>query len=230
MSGSPYLIGIAGPSGAGKSYLASHLAARLSAPVLALDHYYRDLSHLPLEERAQSNFDEPAALEHDLLIAQITDLREGKRIDVPIYDFSIHTRTRETQLFHPSEFVIIEGLFTLHWPELRHHLGTGVYVDMTDEICLQRRRDRDVRERGRTPESVIEQFQKSVAPMAERYIRPTRAHADVVVFGAIPIAEEVERVLEHVRRSVTGSFADLHETGPQCGQDSHRNHSLAEKV
>ena len=77
MSGQTYLIGIAGPSGAGKSYLASHLAGRLSAPVLALDHYYRDLSHLPLAERAQSNFDEPAALEHDLLIKQIGDLRQG---------------------------------------------------------------------------------------------------------------------------------------------------------
>ena len=205
MSGQTYLIGIAGPSGAGKSYLASHVAERLKAPVLALDHYYRDLSHLPLDERVRSNFDEPAALEHDLLIAQIGDLRAGKTIDVPTYDFFLHTRKSETQLFHPAEFVIIEGLFTLHWPELRHHLGTGVYVDMTDDICLERRRERDVRERGRTPESVNEQFQKTVAPMAERYVRPTLGHADVVVFGAIPIADEVERVLERVRANLLGS-------------------------
>jgi uridine kinase len=205
MSAQTYLIGIAGPSGAGKSYLASHLAERLHAPVLALDHYYRDLSQLPLVERAQTNFDEPTALEHDLLIAQIGDLRQGRAINVPIYDFSVHTRTCETQFFQPSEFVIIEGLFTLHWPELRHHLGTGVYVDMTDDICLERRRERDVRERARTPESVIEQFQTTVAPMAERYVRPTRAHADVVVFGAMPIADEIERVFEHVRRNLRQS-------------------------
>ena len=201
MPPSSYLIGIAGPSGAGKSYLASHLAERLGAPVLALDRYYRDLSHLPLANREKTNFDEPAALEHDLLIAHVSDFRTGRSIDVPTYDFSIHTRTGETSLFQPASFVIIEGLFTLQWPELRHYLGTGVYVDMTDDICLERRRERDVKERGRTPESVLEQFRTTVAPMAERYVRPTRAHADVVVYGAMPIADEVERVLEHIRRS-----------------------------
>jgi uridine kinase len=204
MPATSYLIGIGGPSGAGKSYLACHLAERLKAPVLALDHYYRDLSHLPLEARAQSNFDDPTALEHELLIAQIADLHAGQAIEVPTYDFSLHTRTRETQSFVPAEFVIIEGLFTLHWPELRHHLGTQVYVDMTDDICLERRTERDVRERGRTPESVLEQFRETVAPMAERYVRPTRAHADVVVFGAIPIGEEVDRVLEHVHSNRRG--------------------------
>ena len=207
MSGHSYLIGIAGPSGAGKSYLASHLAARLSAPVLALDRFYRDLSHLPLEKRTQTNFDEPAALDHDLLIAQVNDLRNGQAIHVPVYDFCVHTRTSGTQLFHPAEFVIIEGLFTLLWPELRHHLGTGVYVDMADDICLERRLERDGRERGRTPESVVEQFRTTVAPMAQRYVRPTRVHADVVVFGGTPIGDEVERVLEHVRRNHRVRFA-----------------------
>ena len=104
-----------------------------------------------------------------------------------------------TQSFQPAPFVILEGLFTLHWPELRRLLGTRVYVDMTDDVCLQRRQERDVRERGRTPESVVEQFRATVAPMAERYVRPTQAHAHVVVFGSAPIEEAVERVLEHVR-------------------------------
>lgn len=230
MSGHSYLIGIAGPSGAGKSYLASHLAERLSAPVLALDRYYRDLSHLPLEERAQTNFDEPAALDHDLLIAQVSDLRSGQAIHVPAYDFSVHIRTRETRLFHPAKFVIIEGLFTLLWPELRHHLGSGVYVDMADDMCLERRLERDVRERGRTPESVVEQFRTTVAPMAERYVRPTRAHADVVVFGAIPIGDEVERVLEHVRRNNRGSFADLYDTHLPSGGRLHQIHKVTEKI
>jgi len=230
MSWHSYLIGIAGPSGAGKSYLASHLAEGLSAPVLALDRFYRDLSHLPLEERAQSNFDEPAALDHDLLIAQVSDLRNGQAIPVPVYDFSAHTRTSETQLFRPAEFVIVEGLFTLLWPELRHHLGTGVYVDMADDICLQRRLERDVRERGRTPESVVEQFRTTVAPMAERYVRPTRVHADVVVFGAISIGDQVERVLKHVRRNDRGSVADLYETDLHSGGHSHRIHKVTEKI
>ena len=201
MSRASYLIGIAGPSGAGKSYLARHLSERLQAPVLALDHYYRDLSHLPLQERARSNFDDPAALEHELLIAQVARLSEGNAIEIPTYDFSTHTRTGVTQPFQPAPFVIVEGLFTLHWPELRQLLGTRVFVDMTDDVCLQRRQERDVRERGRTPESVVEQFRATVAPMAERYVRPTQAHAHVVVFGAAPIGEVVERVLEHVRQN-----------------------------
>ena len=230
MSGHSYLIGIAGPSGAGKSYLASYLAERLSAPVLALDRFYRDLSHLPLEQRAQTNFDEPAALDHDLLIAQVSHLRNGQAIHVPVYDFSVHTRTSETELFHPAEFVIIEGLFTLLWPELRHHLGTGVYVDMADDTCLERRLERDVGERGRTPESVVEQFRTTVAPMAERYVRPTRVHADVVVIGAIPIGDEVERVLEHVRRNDRGSFADLYETHLHSGGHSRPIHKVTEKI
>jgi len=204
MSESSYLIGIAGPSGAGKSYLARHLAARLHAPVLALDHYYRDLSHMPVEERARTNFDNPAALDHELLISQVVELSEGRAVEIPTYDFSVHARTGLTQPFQPAAFVIVDGLFTLHWPELRRLLGTGVYVDMADDVCLQRRQERDVRERGRTPESVVEQFHATVAPMAERYVRPTQAHAHVVVFGAAPIEDTVESVLEHVRQNTQG--------------------------
>ena len=202
MSGKSYLIGIAGPSGAGKSYLARHLADYLDAPVLALDRYYRDLSHMPLEERARSNFDDPAALENELLVAQVQSLSQGCAIEIPIYDFFVHTRTNQTQVFRPANFVIVEGLFTLHWPELRRLLNTRVYVDLTDEVCLQRRQRRDVHERGRTPESVVEQFRATVTPMAERYVRPTQAHAHVVVFGAAPVSEAVERVLEHVRQNI----------------------------
>jgi uridine kinase len=204
MSGKSYLIGIAGPSGAGKSYLARHLSDYLRAPVLSLDHYYRDLSHLPLEARARSNFDDPSALEHDLLIAQVAQLANRRTIAVPTYDFSVHTRTGQTQSFEPAPFVIVEGLFTLHWPELRDLLGSRVYVEMTDDVCLQRRQERDVHERGRTPESVVEQFRSTVAPMAERYVRPTQAHAHVVVFGSALIGEEVGRVLEHVRLNTRG--------------------------
>jgi uridine kinase len=202
MAGKSYLIGIAGPSGAGKSYLARTLADRLRAPVLALDHYYRDLSHLSPEERSRSNFDDPAALEDDLLVAQVEQLSQGQAVEIPAYDFSRHIRTGKTHLFRPAEFVIVEGLFTLHWPALRRLLGTAVYVDLTDDVCLQRRQRRDVRERGRTLESVIEQFRSTVAPMAVRYVRPTRAYAHVVVSGTAPMSEEVERVLKHVRHNL----------------------------
>jgi uridine kinase len=141
-------------------------------------------------------------LEHELFIAQIAELRAGRAIYVPAYDFSVHTRTTATRIFTPAPFVIVEGLFTLHWPELRRLLGTGVYVDMADDVCLRRRQERDVRERGRTPESVVEQFRATVAPMAERYVRPTRLHAHVVLSGNAPIDEGVARVLDHVRQQL----------------------------
>ena len=205
MVGQAYLIGIAGPSGAGKSYLAHHLARQLEAPVLSLDHYYRDLAHLPLEERARSNFDEPGALENELIVAQVGELHQGNAIEIPVYDFSTHTRTAETQEFAAAPLVIIEGLFTLYWPELRQMLGTRVFVEMTDDVCLQRRQYRDVRERGRTPESVIEQFHTTVAPMAAQHVKPTRAHAHVVVSGGAPIEQEVRRVIEHVQSQMTES-------------------------
>jgi len=195
-----YLIGIAGPSGSGKSFLAKHLSAALQADVIELDRYYRDLSHLPLAERARVNFDAPEALEHELLIEQVARLRIKEKVHLPVYDFITHTRTARTEVLQPSSVVIVEGLFTLHWPGLRELLGTKVYVDLNDEVCLTRRKARDVRERGRTPESVVEQYQSTVAPMARRYVHPTIAHADVVVLGTERIEDGVARVVEHYRR------------------------------
>ncbi len=112
-------------------------------------------------------------------------------------------------MLRPSAVVIIEGLFTLHWPNLRELLGTKVFVDMDDEVCLTRRQARDVRERGRTPESVVEQYAATVAPMAQRYVRPTIIHADVVVSGSEPIGEGVDRVLAHYRSRIANAKASM---------------------
>jgi uridine kinase len=201
MAAETYLIGIAGPSGSGKSFLASHLRRALKAVVLELDRYYRDLSHLPLEERARINFDAPEALEHEILIEQVRRLQNRETVQLPVYDFTTHTRVARTKTLSPSEVVIVEGLFTLHWPGLRELLGTKVYMDLHDELCLTRRTARDVRERGRTVESVLEQYEATVAPMAQRYVRPTIAHADVVVSGTERIEDGVARVIEHYRGS-----------------------------
>jgi uridine kinase len=200
-----YLIGVAGPSGAGKTYLATHLAAALHASVLPLDRYYRDLSHLPMEQRARTNFDAPEALDHELLIEQVASLRANKAVHLSVYDFSTHTRTSGTELLRPVEVVIVEGLFALHWPALRELLDTKVFVDMNDEVCLTRRQIRDVRERGRTPQSVVEQYATTVAPMALRYVRPAIVHADVVVSGAEQIGDSVSRVLEHYQQQIANA-------------------------
>ena len=197
----PYLIGIAGPSGAGKSTLAHRIAADLAAPILSLDCYYRELGRLPLAERARLNFDEPGALDGELLTAQITDLAAGRAVEVPVYDFSRHTRAPETTPLAPGNFIVVEGLFALYWEAIRALVGTKVFVNAEDPVCFSRRMDRDVRERGRSPESVTGQYEHTVRPMAERYVLPTRAFADVVVSGTDLLDHSAALVLEHVARA-----------------------------
>jgi len=212
MSRAPYLIGITGPSGAGKSYLADHLAQRLHAPVLALDRYYRDLSEMSPAERARTNFDEPAAIEDELLISDIQRLRRGESIAAPLYDFSQHVRQGGKEMFHPAEFVILEGLLTLHWSRLRELLDSAIYVDAPDDLCLQRRLERDVRDRGRSPESVKQQFYDTVLPMAERHVRPSLVHAHIVVSGTTSVSASIDRVMQHLKdqRSRTSYLATSH--------------------
>lgn len=204
----PYFIGVAGPSCAGKSYLASHLADILDAALFHLDSYYRELDHLSLVQRAHYNFDSPDALDSELLLHQARLLQGGETIARPVYDFTTHTRTSQTLELAPKPFVIIEGLFTLHWETLRNMLGTKVFVDLGEETCLERRIERDIRERGRTRESVLEQYRTVVTPMARQFVYPARIHADIVVTGNDNISREVDAVLRHVERgTVIGAGA-----------------------
>ena len=194
----PYLIGIAGPSGAGKTALAGRVAKELAAPVLSLDHYYRPYDGLPLEERARLNFDEPEALDSGLLAAQVEALARGARIEVPVYDFAIHARLTQTSPLGPAPFIVVEGLFALYWEAVRRQMATRVFVTAGDEVCFTRRLERDVRERARTPESVFEQYRATVRPMAERYVLPTSAFANLVVSGTGLLEDSVRAVLFHV--------------------------------
>ena len=191
----PFLIGIAGPSGAGKSYLATRLAAALDGSVLTLDRYYRDLAHLPPAERAEANFDSPDALQHELLIEQIEQLRSGATVSLPVYDFAQHIRAQEVEAFAPADVVVIEGLFTFYWPQLRDLLDRKIYVDADDALCLARRKLRDAQERGRTAESVERQYRATVLPMATRYVRPTMLYADMVVAGDAAVEQVVSKVV-----------------------------------
>jgi uridine kinase len=197
----PYIIGIAGPSGAGKSYLSKHLGEELDATFLHLDSYYSDLAHMSLVQRAHQNFDAPESLDSDLLIEHVKQLAKGNGIEKPLYDFTIHSRRQETERVEPRKFIIIEGLFALYWEEIRKLARTRVYVDLGEEICLERRIERDTTERGRTRESVLEQYATTVLPMAKHYVYPTRAYADIVVTGNDNIQYEVSVVLDHIRNN-----------------------------
>jgi len=189
------LIGIGGPSCAGKGEIAAYLSARLAAPILDFDGYYREQSNLTYEQRCLVNYDRPEAIDTDLLFAQVGALAAGEDIYKPVYSFERHTRDTQTAHFQPARWVIVEGLFTLYWPELRALYSTAIYIEAPDEVCLERRIDRDTRTRGRTEEEVRRRFREHVQPAAREFIRPTRQYAGLVLDGTRPIRESGERVL-----------------------------------
>lgn len=195
---SPFLIGIAGPSCSGKSEVARRLSRILRAPVLALDHYYKDLQHIPFDERARTNFDSPDSLDAALILDHVRALKNGRAIDEPAYDFARHIRAGFSQRIEPAEFIILEGLFALYWPEVRALLDERIYITADHGICLERRIYRDVRERGRTEESVRAQYEATVRPMCDRYVAPSRRHAAVVLTGTSPVKQSVRTLLDHI--------------------------------
>lgn len=198
----PYLIGIAGPSCSGKSEVSRRIARILRAPILALDSYYRDLADSSVEERAKTNFDHPASLDSELIIEHVRALKTGTGVDRPIYDFSRHARSGEVEHVPSAEFVIIEGLFALYWPEVRAALDERVYISASHDVCLARRIFRDLRERGRTEESVRAQYEATVRPMCDAYVVPTQKHAEIILSGVNPIKQSAHTILLHVAEEV----------------------------
>ncbi len=199
----PVLVGIAGPSGSGKTVLSHRLAERLDqsgqgARILSLDSYYIDLHEWPLERRAHFNFDHPDSLDQELLVKQVRQLSQGEPIDCPVYDFATHSRSTVVDHIEPAPFILVEGLLALHFEDLRDLYTLKVYVQTSDETCFERRLSRDTRERGRTPESVDEQYSQTVRPMAEKFVWPEAAFADLIVSGTCPFHESVTAILNRL--------------------------------
>jgi len=199
----PTIIGIAGPSCSGKSTLATLLAEALPGinTVLPLDAYYRDLSTSPSDQRSRTNFDTPSALEFPLILDHVGRLAHGQPVERPVYDFATHTRTTERVLVAPGRYLVVEGLFALRSPALLARYTLAVFIDTPDAICLQRRIARDTEQRQRSAGSVRRQFAAQTRPMFDRYGRPSREAADLVLDGRLPLETNVRVLIDVLEQS-----------------------------
>ena len=180
----PLVIGIAGGSGSGKTTVAQEILQRVGPARIAFlqhDSYYKDLSGLPPTQRAEVNFDHPNSLETDLLIQHIAALRDGKPVEVPIYDFSTHSRTTRTFTVQPRRVILVEGILIFTEAALREMFDVKIFVDTDSDLRLIRRLERDIAERGRTAQSVIKQYQSTVRPMHLEFVEPSKRYADVII-------------------------------------------------
>jgi uridine kinase len=180
----PMVIGVAGGSGSGKTTIAHAVVDAAGADLVSLiqhDAYYRDLAHLELADRLKVNFDHPDSLETELLIHHLQELRSGRAVEVPVYDFSIHTRTAATVHVAAEAVVMVEGILVLAEPELRKQMDLRIYVDTDSDLRFIRRLSRDIEERERTVESVTNQYLSTVRPMHLQFVEPSKRYADIIV-------------------------------------------------
>jgi uridine kinase len=178
----PLIIAIGGGSGSGKTTLSKALLANLGekASVLSFDNYYKDQSHLSLEDRAKVNYDSPDTLDEALFMDHLIALKEGKSIVIPQYDFVTHTRKKETKAFNPTPIIIVDGILVLNIPKAEEIYDYTIFVNASSDIRLARRILRDEKERGRTGESVIAQYLATVRPMHLKYVEPTKYRASFI--------------------------------------------------
>lgn len=201
--GRPLFIGLGGGSGSGKTTVADALLDRLDEGVAIIQHdaYYRHAPELTFEERARVNYDHPDSLETSLLIEHLSRLREGQAVPRPVYDFTKHLRSDEVVMVHPERVVIVEGILVLAEPELRAELDLKIFVDTDPDMRLARRIRRDISERGRSLESVLDQYFATVRPMHLEFVQPSMRYADLIIpEGYNPAA--VATVVELIRSRV----------------------------
>lgn len=181
----PLIIGIAGGSASGKTSISRHIQEKFAnmtrVLVIRQDDYYKDQANKPMEERVKTNYDHPDAFDNDYLVEQIDELVHGNKIEKPTYDYVNHTRSSVTETCYPCDVLILEGLFVLQDEKIRNLLDIKVYVDTDADIRFIRRLNRDVQERGRTMESVVNQYISTVRPMHESFVEPSKRFANIII-------------------------------------------------
>ncbi|MEG1773382.1 MAG: uridine kinase [Oscillospiraceae bacterium] len=201
----PMIIGIAGGTGSGKTTLTLRLKERFGDDVSIVyhDNYYKSNDHLSYEQRCKLNYDHPDAYETDLMIAQIEQLRRGQAVECPVYDYTRHTRSREVTLIQPAKVILIEGILIFQNPLLRDLMDIKIFVDTDADVRILRRILRDVQERGRSLQSVVDQYLTTVKPMHEQFVEPSKRGADIVVLegghNLVALDMIIQRVQCHVQ-------------------------------
>ena len=187
MASKSVVIGIAGGTGSGKTTFTNRLKDAFPDHVTVVyhDNYYRSQDDIPMEERKKTNYDHPDALETDMLIKHLKELKKGHAIECPTYDYSMHTRSKETKTIAPSPIIILEGILVLNDRRLRDQMDIKIYVETDADERILRRVQRDVKERGRDVDGIVEQYLSTVKPMHYLYVEPTKAMADVVINGGM---------------------------------------------
>jgi uridine kinase len=208
MGRKPIVIGIAGGTGSGKTSVTKSIYDQFkghSILMIQQDSYYRDQTHLPMEERLKTNYDHPLAFDNDLFIEHIKELLEYKPIEKPVYDYTIHTRSAETITVEPKEVIILEGILVLEDERLRDLMDIKIFVDTDADLRILRRIQRDIKERGRTIDSVVDQYIGVVRPMHNQFCEPSKKYADIIIpeggqnFVAIDLmATKIQTILEQV--------------------------------
>ncbi len=195
------VIGIAGGTGSGKTTLMKNIVARFGGEVSVLSHdnYYKRRDDLSFEERCRINYDEPAALDTSLLVYHLEQLRSGRAIECPVYDFVQHNRGNETLRIHPNRVIIVEGIMIFENQPLRELMDIRIFVDTDTDIRLCRRIRRDVNKRGRSLDSVLEQYQTTVKPMHEKYVEPSKKYADLVVPEGGKNTVALDMIMGHIQ-------------------------------
>jgi len=198
MNSSSILIGIAGGTGSGKTSIANYLLKKFGSDqliVIEQDSYYKNNSALSIDERNQQNFDHPDAIDIELFNKQLVSLLGGKSVEIPIYDFSIHNRRNQRQFVKPCRIIVIEGILTLYFESLRKLMNIKVFVDTPDEIRFSRRLSRDTKERGRTIKSVTDQYENTVQPMYDQFVKPSRDFANIIISDGVQNKEAIDTLI-----------------------------------
>lgn len=203
----PIIIGVAGGTASGKTTVSDAILDRVGRDrIIYIQHdsYYRDLSHLPLEDRRQLNFDHPDALETELLVAHLRQLQAMDPIEVPIYDFATYRRSDKARRVEPRRVILVEGILILVDRELREMMDIKLYVDTDADLRFIRRLQRDIRERGRTTESVIQQYLMTVRPMHLEFVEPSKRYADVIIPAGGFNETAIEMIVARIERMLAG--------------------------